>query len=197
MKNPELATFKLFVKRYVSIPEADWKVVSRSFRKRQIKRGEIILMEGEVCRHLWFLESGLLRYYIVRDGDEKNKFFTIAPYFFTSQYSFNNQTPAKETIQAIEDSMVWETTRQENQQLLQLASWNRFARKITQEVQFFTEEILEELQTETAENRYLKLLDNQPELLQRIPLKYLASYLGIAPQSLSRIRKKVMTRSRS
>jgi hypothetical protein len=75
--------------------------------------------------------------------------------------------------------------------LYRLKSWTDFARKIIQEVQFFTEEILEELQTETAELRYKKMLQNSPALLQRIPLKHLASYLGIAPQSLSRIRKKM------
>ncbi len=74
-----------------------------------------------------------------------------------------------------------------------LKSWTDFARKIIQEVQFFTEEILEELQTETAEFRYEKMLKNEPELLKRIPLNILASYLGIAPQSLSRIRKKLAT----
>jgi predicted house-cleaning noncanonical NTP pyrophosphatase (MazG superfamily) len=77
--------------------------------------------------------------------------------------------------------------------LYRLKSWTDFARKIIQEVQFFTEEILEELQTETAELRYEKMLKNSPTLLQRIPLKHLASYLGIAPQSLSRIRKKLTT----
>ncbi|MEM8970001.1 MAG: Crp/Fnr family transcriptional regulator [Bacteroidota bacterium] len=197
MKKQEVKALQQFIEKYVTIPEADWRLITKSFRKRQVKRSEVILESGKVCRHLYFLESGLLRYFIVKDGEEKNKFFTIAPYFFTSQYSFNNQTPAKETIQAIEDSIIWETTLEKNHQLLELSSWNRFAQKITQEVQFFTEEILEELQTETAENRYLKLLNSQPELLQRIPLKHLASYLGIAPQSLSRIRKKVMTRHRS
>ncbi len=197
MKSRELDTLRTFVGKYVRISEVDWDVIRLYFRRREAKRGEIILKEGEVCRHLSFLESGLLRYFIVKDGEERNKFFTIAPYLFTSQYSFNNQTPAKETIQTIEDSVIWEIALEENRQLLQLSSWNQFARKITQEVQFFTEEILEELQTETAENRYIKLLNNQPELLQRIPLKHLASYLGIAPQSLSRIRKKVSARERS
>ncbi|MGD1891515.1 MAG: Crp/Fnr family transcriptional regulator [Cyclobacteriaceae bacterium] len=197
MKSRELDTLRTFVGKYVRISEVDWDVIRLYFRRREAKRGEIILKEGEVCRHLSFLESGLLRYFIVKDGEERNKFFTIAPYLFTSQYSFNNQTPAKETIQTIEESVIWEIALEENRQLLQLSSWNQFARKITQEVQFFTEEILEELQTETAENRYIKLLNNQPELLQRIPLKHLASYLGIAPQSLSRIRKKVSARERS
>ena len=72
-----------------------------------------------------------------------------------------------------------------------------FARKILQEVQFFTEEILEEIQTETAEFRYKKMLENDSNFANRIPLKYLASYFGIAPQSLSRIRKKVFLNNKS
>ncbi len=69
-------------------------------------------------------------------------------------------------------------------------------RKLIQEVQYYTEEILQEIQTETAENRYIKLLESNPALLQRVPLKYLASYLGIAAQSLSRIRKKLAKQKR-
>lgn len=148
--------------------------------------------QGRICNNLYFLEQGLLRFFILKDGLEITKFFTIAPYFFTSQTSFNSRKPSSEYIQTIEKSIVWETSFEENQNLLKLPSWNNFARKITQEVQFFTEEILEELQTETAENRYSNMLRNQPELLQRIPLKYLASYLGVAPQSLSQIRKKIV-----
>lgn len=151
--------------------------------------------EGRVCKNLYFLESGLLRFFVLKDGVETTKFFTVAPYFFTSQASFNLKKPANEYIQTIEKSTVWETTYEENETLLTIPSWNSFARRITQEVQFFTEKILEDLQMETAENRYQKLLNEQPGLIQRIPLKYLASYLGIAPQSLSRIRKKIATKN--
>ncbi len=185
-----MEAIKKFIEKYQSIPASDWEKISNSFRSRKVAKNDFILKEGKICRHLYFLESGLLRYFILKDGIEATKFFTIAPYCFTSQTSFNTKTPAKESIQAIEDSIIWETTFEENDKLLELKSWNLFARKITQEVQFFTEEILEDLQTETAEQRYLKMLDVQGELLQRIPLKYLASYLGIAPQSLSRIRRK-------
>ena len=186
-----MQTAKTFIDHYARIPTADWKLISTCFRRREVPKGYTLLEEGSVCRHLCFLERGLLRFFIIRDGLEVTKFFTVAPYFFTSQASFNTQSPARESIQAVEKSVIWETTFAENEKLLELSSWNRFARKITQEVQFFTENILEELQTETAENRYLALLHRQPELLLRVPLKHLASYLGIAPQSLSRIRKKI------
>jgi len=194
MNNKSLKAFRRFVESYPPIPDQDWNEISGCFRLRKVLKNEFILREGRICRHLYFLETGLLRYFTTRDGIEHTKFFTIAPYCFTSQVSFNNKKIAKENIQAIEDSSVWATTYEENNRLLKLNSWNLFARKITQEVQFFTEEILEELQSETAENRYIKMLNTQGALLQRLPQKILASYLGIAPQSLSRIRRKYAIR---
>lgn len=183
--------FRKFIENYEKIPNQDWELISANFRRKELPKNYTLLEQGKTCKNLYFLESGLLRYFILKDGSEITKFFTIAPYCFTSQASFNSKKPANENIQTIEKSIIWETTFEKNQELLKLKSWTNFARKITQEVQFFTEEILEELQTETAENRYQKLLKNQPELLQRIPLKHLASFFGIAPQSLSRIRKKL------
>lgn len=183
--------FRKFVEQYVRIPNKDWEIISIQFKKREIPKNYFILEEGKICKSLYFLERGLLRYFVLKNGNEVTKFFTIAPYCFTSQVSFNSRKPAKESIQSIEESVIWETSYKQNEELLKLESWNNFARKITQEVQFFTEEILEDLQSETAENRYRKLLLNQPELLNRIPLKHLASFYGVAPQSLSRIRKKL------
>ncbi|MGL5892427.1 MAG: Crp/Fnr family transcriptional regulator [Bacteroidia bacterium] len=188
-----LNTLRKFIESYTSIPTDEWETIFACFEKRVIEKDELILQEGNVCRHLYFIESGLLRFYINKEGNDITKFFTESPYFFTSQSSFNSQKPANENIQAIEKSVVWQVTYNQVNELYKLESWTTFARKIIQEVQFFTEEILEELQTETAEFRYEKMQKNNPELLQRIPLKYLASYLGIAPQSLSRIRKKLAT----
>lgn len=186
-------TLRKFIANYTSLSTAAWKQISDCFEKRVIEKDEIILQEGKVCRHLYFVESGLLHFYINKNGNNITKFFTEAPYFFTSQSSFHSQKPANENIQAIEKSIVWQISYSQVNELYKLKSWTEFARKIIQEVQFFTEEILEELQTETAEFRYDKMLKNEPELLKRIPLKILASYLGIAPQSLSRIRKKLTT----
>ena len=183
--------FRKFVAQYEKIPNQDWELISSFFRRKELPKNYNILEQDKICKKLYFLENGLLRFFVLKHGSEVTKFFTIAPYCFTSQASFNSKKPANEYIQTVEKSIVWETSFEENEQLLKLKSWNSFARKITQEVQFFTEEILEELQTETAENRYSKLLKNQPELLQRIPLKHLSSFFGVAPQSLSRIRKKL------
>lgn len=183
--------FRAYIENYTSITDKDWNLIFPCFEKRIVGKEELILEEGKICRHLYFIESGLLRYYITKDGNEVTKFFTEAPYCFTSQVSFTSVEASHENIQAIEPSVLYQTSLEQANQLLELKSWNAFIRKLIQEVQYFTEQILEEIQTETAEDRYKKMLKNNPDLLQRLPLKYLASFLGIAPQSLSRIRKKM------
>jgi CRP-like cAMP-binding protein len=191
-----LTSFRQFIENYTPLSDTDWASIAACFEQRVIKKDEILLVEGKICRYLYFLESGLLRYYINKDGSDVTKFFTEAPYCFTSQVSFTAIKPATENIQAIEESVIWQATLEDVNALLELRSWSNFVRKLIQEVQYYTEQILEEIQTETAENRYQKMLVEEPELVQRIPLKHLASYFGIAPQSLSRIRKKLATAER-
>ncbi len=183
--------FKQFMLQYVAVSDEDWIRISKEFSVTTYKKGALILEEGNICNHLSFLEKGLLRFYIWKDGETVTKFFTEDPYIFTSQRSFNRREPAKENIEALEDSLVWQLSYQAQQALLKVEAWRVFADKITQEVQFFTENILEEIQNETAENRYTLLLKNRPKLVQRVPLKHLASYLGITQQSLSRIRRNI------
>jgi CRP-like cAMP-binding protein len=187
-----LDALRQFIENYTSLTTEEWTKIFKCFEKRIIEKDEVILEEGKVCRYLYFVETGLFRFYITKNGNDITKFFTEAPYLFTSQASFNSEKPAMENIQAIEKSVIWQISYNQANELFELKSWADLARKITQEVQFYTEEILEELQTETAEFRYEKMQKNNPELLQRIPLKHLASFLGIAPQSLSRIRKKIV-----
>lgn len=185
-------TLKEYIQKYTKLTSEEWRAIADSLSCKTLQVEEILLREGSICRHLYFLESGLMRYFIVRDGKEVTKFFTEAPYCFTSQFSFTKELPANENIQAIEKSVVWQMSLQQANKLLEGNGWNTFVRKLVQEVQYYTESILLEIQTETAENRYAKMIRNNHTLLQRIPLKYLASYLGIAPQSLSRIRKNIM-----
>jgi len=184
--------FRHFINNYVSLSENDWKEIAVFVQKENLPKGAVILEEGKVCRHLYFLESGLLRFFVWRDGRDISKFFTLPPYCLTSQRSFNQQEPAKENIETLEDSVLYKMKRADVLSLIeQNLRWNQFARKLTQEVQFFTEQIYEDLQNLTAEERYKKLIETGSPLVNRVPLKHLASFLGIAPQSISRIRKKI------
>ncbi len=183
--------FRAFINLYTAISEADWERVAACLDVRTVPAGDCLVEAGRVCRHLYFLERGLLRFFVWKEGVEVTKFFTEAPYMFTSQRSFTSQLPATETIEALETSIVWQLSVTDAYALLTVPAWADFVRRLTQQVQQYTEAILEELQTETAERRYRALLRDRPQLVRRVPLRHLASYLGIAPQSLSRIRRKL------
>lgn len=189
--------FYKYIQNYTPLSITDWQKIAPYLKRKQYKKGDLLLKEGMVCQHVYFLESGVLRYFIWKDGQDISKFFTLPPYCFTSQRSFTTETPATENIEVLEDAVVWVMHRKDAYTLFDLKSWSTFVRTLVQEVQFFTEQILEEIQNETAENRYIKMVETGDILLQKIPLKHLASYLGIAPQSLSRIRKKIQKINRS
>jgi CRP-like cAMP-binding protein len=179
-----------YIESYTPLTGAEWQVLGSAFERREVARGELLVTEGAVCRYFFFLEKGLVRCFSNNDGNEVTKFFTLAPYCFTSKESFRHQLPATESIEALTNLVVWQITRQQANQLLELKAWNDFVRKFMHEVQCHFEEQLMDMKSKTAEQRYLQLQAKYGVLLEMIPLKYLSSYLGIAPQSLSRIRKK-------
>jgi CRP-like cAMP-binding protein len=182
-------SFRKFINQYVTISPEEWMDIRREFQKVEFQKNDIILQEGKICRYFYFFESGLLRFYYNIDGQDITKTFTIAPYCFTSKISFRNQSPANESIQALEQTTVWRITFEQYKKLEKINSWNIFMRKLLNEIPEFTEKLMLESKTQTAETRYKYLLENYPaQLVQKIPLKHLASFLGIAPQSLSRIR---------
>jgi CRP-like cAMP-binding protein len=185
-----MIAFRQFIERYTEVSDADWQIIQQAFERKEFAKNELILAEGSICKYFYFLEVGLVRFFVLKDGNDITRFFTAAQYCFTSKNSFRTCKPAEESIQALEKTIVWQTTLSQVNELLELKSWNSFTRKFVHEVQSYTEELLLELKTETAGQRYEKLLYKYPDLIQKIPFKHLSSFLGIAPQSLSRIRKK-------
>lgn len=183
-------SFREFIEKYSEISDSDWEIIEELFTERVFEKNETILQEGSVCRYFYFLESGLIRFYNNIDGNDITKTFTIAPYCFTSKISFRKQTASVEGIQALERTVVWQISAENFKKLESLNSWNIFIKRLLNEIQEFSESFYLEIRTMTAQERYLKILEEYPEeLVCKIPLKHLSSFLGIAPQSLSRIRK--------
>ena len=184
-----------FIEQYTRVPDDEWLIINEAFERKLFAKNEIILEEGSICRYFYFLQTGLIRCYTYYDGTDITKYFTAAPYCFTSLESFRKQIPAEESIQTLEESVIWFANDIKLEHLKILSSWNEFTTKLLQEVQQFTRSSLLEIKTKTADQRYKELLINKPEVIQRIPLKYLSGYLGVAPQSLSRIRKNLTKRN--
>lgn len=189
---------RAFIENYTKLTDSEWQLVEQLFERRELKKNGIILEEGKVCRYFYFLESGLIRFYYNIDGEDITKTFTIAPYCFTSKVSFRKQIASNEGIQALERTVVWQISFSQYKELEKLNSWNIFMRKLLNEIQEYSEKFFLETKTMTAEERYIKILAEYPcELVKKIPLKHLSTFLGVAPQSLSRIRKKIQQNSNS
>lgn len=154
-----------------------------------VAKGDRLLREGQVCRAVYFVNRGSFRHYQETDAaDEINLNLFIEKDWMFDYQSFTSQKPARAVIQAAEDSEVFE-----------LAVHNLHA-LIAESSTFFRLGHLLESALESSENRtanlspemkYRKLLDTKPQLIQRFPLKHIASYLGVTPETLSRVRKKL------
>ncbi len=183
---------KTFIEKYTDIPGNEWDLVNQVFTQQKVKKHDVILQEGKICRNFYFLESGLLRYFYNIDGKEVVKTFTFPPYCFTSEASFINQRPSLESIQAIEDSVIWYTNYQQYKKLCKLDSWKKFTNGLLNEFDIFLKLMIVHLKTQSPEQRYFWLTQSYPQSqLHQIPQKDMASFLGVAPQSLCRIKNKI------
>lgn len=197
-QNQKMESLRVFIENYTELPINDWHTIKQAFLRKEFARNELVLQEGKICRYFYFLESGLLRYFYYDNGLDITKTFTIPPFCFTSKLSFRNQSPANENIQALEESVTWYTTYERYRELEKLGSWNTFINRLLNVIDEFTEQLMRQSKSLTLEERYIWLTQNYPaSLLQRIPQKHLASFLGIAPQSLSRMKYYLHTKNRS
>jgi CRP/FNR family transcriptional regulator, anaerobic regulatory protein len=185
-----MKSFKKFIETYSTFPADDWIIIENSFDRREIVKDELILAEGMICRYFYFLEEGLVRFFLNNEGNDLTIYFVDAPYCFSDKESLHNRVPAKINIQALSNCVVWLANYDKIKDLSKLDSWQRFTKKITHEIAEYIEQLMITSKILSAEDRYLKLLETHPDITDRVPLKHLAGFLGIAPQSLSRIRKK-------
>ncbi len=159
---------------------------------REIKEGDYFLREGKISKEIGFIEKGLLRLYYLDDGKEVTNCFCKENTIMTSYSSMITQTESDIAIQAIEPSKLIVLTYDSLQKLYaKNLFWQRLGR-LTAESEYITTECHNRfLRDLSATDRYKQILDEDAELLQRVPLNYLASYLQVAPETLSRIRKKI------
>ena len=150
------------------------------------------MAERKVCRHLYFLEKGALRGYYNLDGKEITHWFAFEREFVTSFYSFTTGQPAVENIQLLEGSILWSISKDSLTHLLnQYHEIERLLRIAYEKYYIRLEERFVNAQFKTATERYQNLLAEAPHIIERMPLGYIASYLGISQETLSRIRSRI------
>lgn len=159
-----------------------------------MKRNDFYLKEGKVSNEYLFLNSGFMRAFAYDlNGNDVTTNFCSANQVVFEVSSFFNRTPSKENIQCLEDCTGWCITYEQLNMLFhKLPEFREFGRSVLVKGFAALKARMLSMITETAEERYANLVNNNPEIFQHAPLKYIASYLGITDTSLSRIRKEFL-----
>jgi CRP-like cAMP-binding protein len=181
------------IKTLVPLSTADKKIIKGLFHKKVIKKDEHVLEEGQVCRHLFFIEKGLVRYYLSNNGEEQTNYFNKEGEWVCDYPSFLPKAPSTVNIQALEDTTAWMISHDNLQTFYQeVRHGERFGRLGIEQVFLNVIRQVTSLYTDKPGVRYQKFMQAYFDITQRIPQYYVASYVGVKPQSLSRIRKRLV-----
>lgn len=170
--------------------EVDGIVATLSIQK--YPKGAILLKEGEISSEAYFVLEGCVRQYFLIDGEEKtNNFFTEEQWVISMQ-SMTYNSPSKHFLECVDECTLVVGNREKEEQLYaQFPKLATISRRVMEKVFAEQQELSGSYFTDTPEERYINLMRTRPELLQRIPQYIIASYIGVKPESLSRIRKRL------
>ncbi len=160
---------------------------------KKLKKNDFLIKEGQTSQEVAFIISGCFRsFYYSSSGEETTYCFTFSNAFITAYSSFITQTKTAENIHALSDVELFSISKANILKLEESSTnWLKLFKFLAEQEYIKMEQRIFLLQRENAEKRYSDLLENHPELLQLVPLHYLASYLGITQRHLSRIRKTI------
>lgn len=167
--------------------------ISAAFSPGVLNKGEYFVETEKVSKTLAFLESGQLQYYSIdANGEERTTYISLPNTFVASLLSFLNEVPARENIRALTHAKIWTISKDDLTQLKnEVPRFKDFYISILEWQICCIDKGKFDLITLSAEERYDKLLREDPDLLQQVPLQYIASMLGMTPRHLSRLRAKV------
>lgn len=159
---------------------------------RSFPKGAILLREGDISAEAYFVLRGCVRLYYLNEGDEKTTNFFTENQWVISMQSMTFSEPSRHFLECCEDTQLVVGNREKEEDLYQrFPELQQISRRVMERVFAEQQELSGSQVTESPEERYLNLLKKRPELLQRLPQYLIASYIGVKPESLSRIRKRI------
>ena len=182
---------KAFLTKYVKLLDPELDEIADKFKSKTVSKNSYLLRQGDTCKDLVFVQEGCLRLYYVKDDIEVSVWFAFPQSSAIEIYSFISENPSDYFLQAIEDSEILCLPKIELNKLYHThPKMQEMMRKFWEDVVLNLIDRFTALQRDSAEERYRDLL-SKPAYLQTIPQKYLASFIGVTPTSLSRIRKNI------
>jgi CRP-like cAMP-binding protein len=191
--------FELLFEKFnekIHLTEEEKKLSKTFFSPKKLRKKQYLLQEGDVCRYIAFVEKGILRSYTIDEkGNEHIIQFAFEGWWISDQYSFLTGEPSIYNIDALEDSELLLLTRQAEEQMLEhIPQFEKYFRMLIQNSLIAMQRRLAGSLTLSAEQRYQDLTQSCPTIPQRVPQHMMASFLGITPETLSRIRKQISMR---
>ncbi len=184
---------KGYLERLTPLSDAEWEAAAPFFTKEKVAKGDYYLREDRYCNKVSFIESGLFKLFYLKDGEERIMLFFSEGQFVTDYFSFLTSTPSIRPIQAIEDSVIHTITRDSLQQLFDNHStWQKVGRLMAERAYVFSVQRANRLLHDDPDTRFASFMIERPHLLNRVPQYMIASYLHLTPETLSRIKKRLM-----
>lgn len=179
----------------IPISDADWLYIQAAFEPKVYNRREVLLSAGMVAKDVYFVTEGCLRLYYEKDGADRSAFFFTEGQFAGAYDSFITQTPSPHFVETLEPCLLLAVSYDALQRLYnQVPAMNQLVRVVMEHRFVELHKLFTAFILDSPEERYQHLLREHPDLLHRIPQHHLATYLGVTPISLSRIRKRIMRR---
>lgn len=168
------------------------KALFHYLKKENLPKKTLLLKEGNICDRVYFIEKGIARAYYHKNEQEITAWFMQENDLILSVYSFFTQKPSYENIELLEDSILISIRYTDLQKMYKdFPEFNFFGRVLTENYYVRSEERTNSLRKLTSQERYHLLLQSNPLIFNRVPLKHIASYLGMTPETLSRLRAKI------
>lgn len=177
----------------VTLTDEEWELCKNSFRPKRMLKRQYLLQEGDTCRQIAFIEKGALYSFSMDNKGTKNVMqFGFEGWWIADLHSFFTQTPSTLNIEVLEDAELMLIGQKNHDKLLrEIPAYERYQRIIIQNAYVALQQRVENALGRTAEERYSRLIERSPQFMNRVPLNLVASYLGMSPETLSRVRSQM------
>jgi len=185
--------FRNYIETITKVNDEDWEFFSSKLHRKSFPKKTIIADIGQTEKYISFIEKGIVRLLIPKKEDEDITFgFSFENEFISAYDSFLTQSASLYQLQTLESTTLVSISYSDLQEVYQQTKiGNLIGRLVTERLYILKSKRANSLLNDSAEQRYLNLFTERPNLIKEIPLKYIASYIGVTPQSLSRIRKQI------
>lgn len=194
MSEEKTFLYRIFKKE--NFKQEELELVISQFNRYEFKKNERIISRGDITNYYYFLEEGFIRSYAIDlDGNDITTTFYSSKDIVIDWQSFFLKTPCREDIQALSKCVCWKITFTDFMKLFHIESFREVGRTRLVNSYFNLKGHSTSIISDQAKDRYLKLMEDKPDLINNVPLKHIATYLGITDTSLSRIRKEILANS--